>query len=481
MLPKIWALSLAVILGVGGTVNAVASAPPSSFSVADAASARAEQPFSARAAVTIVDTPAVGSQVSAQITSPASPAPSTYTYQWSANGRVVDGYTSSTFTPSADLHGATLTVTATPVLPGYAGSTGAGTSAPSRAVDFGDYSESPVVVITGDAVVNQVLSAVIVSDAVPRPSSYTYLWSAGGGTVHGVTGDTLRVTPDLLGQQIRAVVIPGLAGYGIGRGGLGASDLTEHVRPAPTEGSLTLSIEGVAQVGRVLKVVPANDLSPSPQISSTQWFVDDQPIVGQRRSTLALTTDLLGKRVHAVVEASSIGYLPVTASTAPVSVVNVPTLALSETKAVAGGKITVSGSGFFGGGELRVELHSDPVSLGTIAPAAEGTFRESFAVPAETPAGDHSLVVLDARGDIISTAPLTVEKAVAAASESSASASAAPSASTDPTTQMTAAGSEGDPTSAMPALVVGAVIALLAASLGGALLVRRRTSRGSTS
>ncbi len=60
---------------------------------------------------------------------------------------------------------------------------------------------------------------------------------------------------------------------------------------------------------------------------------------------------------------------------------------------VVGGTIVVEGRGFTPGATARVELHSDPVLLGEVVVAADGTFRLEATVP-DVPAGEHRIVVL---------------------------------------------------------------------------------------
>ena len=60
----------------------------------------------------------------------------------------------------------------------------------------------------------------------------------------------------------------------------------------------------------------------------------------------------------------------------------------------AGGTITVTGSGFTAGQNLLVEVHSDPYALGTATVGADGRFTLSGTLPADFPAGEHSVVAI---------------------------------------------------------------------------------------
>lgn len=93
-----------------------------------------------------------------------------------------------------------------------------------------------------------------------------------------------------------------------------------------------------------------------------------------------------------------------------------PTIALDVTAVVAGGSVTVSGSGFAPGGELTIELHSDPVRLGTAVAGDDGSFRATVTIPSGTQAGAHAIVVLgggaQARADLRVTAAASGEASV---------------------------------------------------------------------
>ena len=83
---------------------------------------------------------------------------------------------------------------------------------------------------------------------------------------------------------------------------------------------------------------------------------------------------------------------------------------LGAASVTAGGTVTVAGSGFAAEAELRFELRSDPVDLGTVTADANGAFSRTLTIPAATPAGTHTLAVIRADGTEV-TASLTVTAA----------------------------------------------------------------------
>lgn len=87
-----------------------------------------------------------------------------------------------------------------------------------------------------------------------------------------------------------------------------------------------------------------------------------------------------------------------------------PAVELGAGSVAAGASVDVSGSGFPAGAELRVELHSTPVELGTATADGTGAFHASMTIPADTAPGAHRLVVIGADGTEVS-APLTVTAA----------------------------------------------------------------------
>ncbi len=85
-----------------------------------------------------------------------------------------------------------------------------------------------------------------------------------------------------------------------------------------------------------------------------------------------------------------------------------PALTVENGSVRAGEPVQLSGSGLTPDSELLVELHSDPVSLGSAVVGADGTFSQSFVIPASTtPNTPHSLVVVLPNGNTLST-PITV-------------------------------------------------------------------------
>ena len=85
-----------------------------------------------------------------------------------------------------------------------------------------------------------------------------------------------------------------------------------------------------------------------------------------------------------------------------------PAVELSAAEVKQGGALTVSGTGFAPGSEVKIELHSEPTLLGSAIVGEDRTFSQQVTIPANTPTNEaHSLVVVLPGGATVST-PITV-------------------------------------------------------------------------
>lgn len=86
-----------------------------------------------------------------------------------------------------------------------------------------------------------------------------------------------------------------------------------------------------------------------------------------------------------------------------------PSVTVTRSQVAAGGDQTVLGSGFVPGEEVPLVLTSDPVAVGTAIADADGRISLTFIVPADTPAGTHTVTTTSRGG--VSTAAFTVTAA----------------------------------------------------------------------
>lgn len=140
-------------------------------------------------------------------------------------------------------------------------------------------------------------------------------------------------------------------------------------------------------------------------------------------------------------------------------------VSLGVRRVAPGGQVPVTVTGAQPGAVFRVEMHSDPVVLGTVTVAADGTGSGVFTIPASTVSGEHRIVLVLPGGSV--QAALTV---VAAAADGPAGPGRAPTAAgtVSPSGSMASTGADGTVAGALLAglLVVGGVTL--------ALTVRRR-------
>lgn len=78
-----------------------------------------------------------------------------------------------------------------------------------------------------------------------------------------------------------------------------------------------------------------------------------------------------------------------------------PGVTLDASTVTAGGPVSFSADGFAPDSQVAVELHSEPVALGTVRADAAGHVAGTVTIPSDTPAGDHDLVLIgtDPNGD----------------------------------------------------------------------------------
>ncbi|MET7450772.1 IPT/TIG domain-containing protein [Streptomyces sp. NPDC005574] len=155
------------------------------------------------AAPKITGTSKVGAKVAAAPGS-WSAAPSSYTYQWKADGTAVGGATASTYTIPASALGKKLTVTVTAVKGGWQSGTATSAAVTVAKGDAPKATEPPA--ISGTAKVGKTLKATKGS-WTPAPTSCSYQWYANGRAVAGATTSSLVLKAAQKGKKITVKVI----------------------------------------------------------------------------------------------------------------------------------------------------------------------------------------------------------------------------------------------------------------------------------
>ncbi|WP_269937965.1 DUF1349 domain-containing protein [Arthrobacter sp. HY1533] len=160
-----------------------------------------------------------------------------------------------------------------------------------------------------------------------------------------------------------------------------------------------------------------------------------------------------------------------TPSTSPAP--GAPSGSLSSATVSAGGELTVTGKNFKPGTTATFTLHSDPVVLGTAVVGANGTVSLTAKLPANVPAGAHTVTIAGtgANGDAVELSLALVvagANATATASSTTAASNVATTAAGSPSDELASTGANMWP------LVGGATVAILGALM---LLAGKRRRR----
>ncbi|MFI7297444.1 Tat pathway signal protein [Streptomyces sp. NPDC050121] len=117
-----------------------------------------------------------------------SAAPTSYAYQWKADGKVIAGATASSYSLPASLLGKKLTVTVTAVRSGWTGASATSVAVTVAPGDAPRATKAPV--ISGTAKVGRTLKTANGTWS-PAATSYTYQWYANGKAISGATKSSL--------------------------------------------------------------------------------------------------------------------------------------------------------------------------------------------------------------------------------------------------------------------------------------------------
>lgn len=160
------------------------------------------------------------------------------------------------------------------------------------------------------------------------------------------------------------------------------------------------------RAGETVTATTGGTLAPAPTGLTYTWFADGVPIGGG--ASLTVPRSAAGTALSVQVTASLDGYAPVRATSTVAQIAPLPTFSLGSSTVVAGGTVIISGTGFADTTPLTVELHSTPVVLGTLVPSVGGAVLGSFTIPASTPPGAHTVVILAADGTTLASVAATV-------------------------------------------------------------------------
>ncbi len=190
----------AVLTVGGGAAPAPAPTPPATLQATKKPS--------------ISGTVAVGSTVRA-VVGTWTPAATSYTYRWSANGVTITGATGASYPVAAAMVGKRLAVTVTARRAGHP--SGTATSAASAAVAKGKAAEATTKPkIIGTPKVGRTVR-VAAGTWSPKADSYRYEWRLNGKLIRGATGSKLKLKSSMRTKKITVTVIARKAGHADGR------------------------------------------------------------------------------------------------------------------------------------------------------------------------------------------------------------------------------------------------------------------------
>ncbi|MEV0239950.1 Tat pathway signal protein [Streptomyces sp. NPDC050674] len=150
----------------------------------------------------VTGTAKVGAKVTATPGSWSS-APTSYTYQWKADGKTIPGATSASYTVPASVVGKKLTATVTALKSGWQSETATSAAVTVAKGDAPKATKLPV--ISGTAKVGRTLKTTNGTWS-PTATSYKYQWYAGGTAITGATTSSLTLKSAHKGKKITVKV-----------------------------------------------------------------------------------------------------------------------------------------------------------------------------------------------------------------------------------------------------------------------------------
>jgi hypothetical protein len=169
------------------------------------------------------------------------------------------------------------------------------------------FTNAPLPTITGTATVGQMLTA-SAGDWQPTPDTVTWAWFADSASIGGATGQSLLLTPDLVGKTITVQATATKTGY--------VTQTTTSLPTGPVVPAVltpgTVSIQGTPTVGISL-IAQVKDW-PTAATITYQWLRGTTPIVGATSLAYAPVAADVDQTLTVVVTATEDGFPPVSSS-----------------------------------------------------------------------------------------------------------------------------------------------------------------------
>ncbi|MEU6108648.1 hypothetical protein ABZ853_09650 [Streptomyces albidoflavus] len=266
----------------------------------------AASPLSTTTAPTITGSAKVGATLTA---TPGTwtPAATSHTYQWQADGKPIAQATTATYTVPASLLAKKLTVEVTARRTGHPDATS--TSAALTVAKGSAPKATKPPAVTGTAKVGAKLTAAPGTWS-PAATSYAYQWKADGKPIAKATSATYTVPASLLAKKLTVTVTAHRTGHTDGTATTPALTVTKGTAPKATKPP---AITGTAKTGRTLKT-STGTWTPAPTSYTYQWYASGKAIKGAAKPSLTLKPAQRGKKITVKVTARRTGHSDGTAT-----------------------------------------------------------------------------------------------------------------------------------------------------------------------
>ncbi|WP_341925094.1 carboxypeptidase regulatory-like domain-containing protein [Nocardioides psychrotolerans] len=222
------------------------------------------------------------------------PVPTSFAYQWLADGTAISGATAASYVPVAGDVGKRLSVRVTAKRAGS--SDGVATSTQTVAVKQSDFVNNTAPIVSGTAAVGSPLTA-STGTWTPTPTSFGYQWLADGTPIAGATGTSYTPVAGNVGRRISVTVTARKDGLADGTAtSLQTAAVTDEPAAEPVEVTSGPRIAGTPRPGNIL-VANAGSFTPSTARATFQWLRSGVPVPGETDGTYAVGGNDLGTRL----------------------------------------------------------------------------------------------------------------------------------------------------------------------------------------
>lgn len=322
----------------------------------------------------IAGTPMVGAPLEVAVGG-WTPAPTSITVQWLADGAAIPGATAAGYVPTPDVKGKTLTAQVTAQLDGYTPGAAALATAP---VAPGTFQRTQVPTIQGAPEVGTTLTLTPALWA-PQPAKAVTQWYADGDPLPGATGTALTLTRDQIGKKISARVTGSSKGY---RKSRSIAPETAPVLAKPVALLSPSRIKGAPEVANRLVVKPGR-VRPGDATTTYRWLRDGRPIAKATKRTYTVRRGDLGRSLAVEVSWSRRNFRLTTETIAVASPVTAVPEVRVRSEATKRGRVAV---------DIRVKAPGAPRPAGAITVSVGGRTVEGQVVE-----GEARLVLRDVR------------------------------------------------------------------------------------